>query len=142
MSSIYVIYALLMLLLINISMKLFEILNTAPSPAVDFMNAAADAWGGSSNDRTFHAMPGTSVELVPLSATDVYISTIYTYPDMRGAGNGTKVMQQLVDIADKTQTVLLLMPAPADDANKAALVKWYSRYGFVFSGRKMIRQPQ
>lgn len=116
-------------------MKIFEIIS---DPSQRFMELVASTFGGNPNGRLFRASSSTNIELKPYPPNEVYIAEIYTRPDMRGSGEGTKVLVQLCAMADETGTVLSLLPS-SDDTE--ALRKWYATQGFV-GDRKMIRQPR
>lgn len=67
----------------------------------------------------------------------------------RGKGLGTRVLQAIVEDADKEGCVLLLGVYPENPARFERLIMWYKRFGFEpYSGRRttrisnmMIRNP-
>lgn len=102
------------------------------------MELVASTYGGEPSTRLFRASPSTNIELKPFPPDEVYIAEIYTRPDLRGAGEGSKVLAQLCTMADETGTILSLLPS-SDDTE--ALRQWYAKHGFV-GDRKMTRRPR
>tara|TARA_B110000459_G_scaffold97328_1_gene108407 strand:- start:3643 stop:5043 length:1401 start_codon:yes stop_codon:yes gene_type:complete len=79
------------------------------------------------------------------------LSKIEVSGDERNAGQGTKVMQDIVDRMDREGAIITLTPDDAFGGNKNRLIKFYKRFGFVpnkgrnkdFRFREtMIRYPQ
>jgi len=58
------------------------------------------------------------------------LSRIVINPDSRGLGIGTKIMEDLVDYADKTGKIVTLTPSSDFGGNKNRLVQFYKRFGF------------
>ena len=51
--------------------------------------------------------------------------------DMRGQGIATKIMQELIDVADANGWNMALSPSADFGSSKARLVKFYGSFGFV-----------
>jgi GNAT superfamily N-acetyltransferase len=64
-----------------------------------------------------------------------YFNRIYTPPQYRNKGYGTKVLKQVIAWADKEGQHIYLdrnaYGAETGGLNDAQLEKWYSKYGFV-----------
>ncbi len=105
-----------------------------------FIDAFYDAYERSGLDKMGH------VSLHAFGA-QVEISHIGIDEPFRGAGNGSKALQLICDIADRYGVTL--MASPADDADgedglpdKEALGDWYERFGFEHRGQgRMERLP-
>jgi hypothetical protein len=75
--------------------------------------------------------------LIEVSIFDkrIWFSSIYSMD--KGQGNAGKVMQKIVDIADKYGVTVALDAEPfstaKDKLNKSQLVKFYKKYGFKSS---------
>jgi len=53
---------------------------------------------------------------------------------IKGKGDATKVMNKICEIADKYKITIHLSPEPfglGNRLNKAQLIKWYKKFGFV-----------
>ena len=61
----------------------------------------------------------------------INLSQIVVPKDERSTGKGSSAMQQLIDYADKTSQRITLSPSADFGGNKARLVKFYKRFGFV-----------
>jgi GNAT superfamily N-acetyltransferase len=61
----------------------------------------------------------------------ITVSKIVVPQDERGAGKGTAAMRALLDYADATGQHIALSPSGDFGGNKARLVKFYKRFGFV-----------
>lgn len=81
----------------------------------------------------------------------ISLSQVIVPKDERSTGKGTAAMQQLVDYADQSGQRIVLSPSADFGGNKARLVKFYKRFGFVENkGRNkdyevsetMYREPQ
>lgn len=76
--------------------------------------------------------------LIEISIFDkrIWFSSIYSMD--KGQGNAGKVMQKIVDIADKYGVTIALDAVPfstaKDKLSKSQLVKFYKKYGFKSSG--------
>lgn len=74
--------------------------------------------------------------IVEISVFDkrLHFSSIYSLD--RGQGNASRVMQKIVDIADKHRVTIALTPKPYGGKNgspiltKSQLVTFYKKYGF------------
>lgn len=92
--------------------------------------------------RTYGAsslMAGKSKALPDHLSSIVEISALYTPEAMRGQGQATELLNRTCGEADKSRTVLMLMP---DDLR---LSKWYQKFGFVVIQADpiiMARQPR
>jgi len=76
--------------------------------------------------------------LIEISIFDkrIWFSSLYSID--KGRGNAGKVMQKIVDIADKYGVTIALDAVPygtsKDKLTKAQLVKFYKKYGFKSAG--------
>lgn len=61
----------------------------------------------------------------------ISVSQIVVPDGQRNAGKGTKFMQELVAYADRTGQRITLSPSADFGGNKARLVKFYKRFGFI-----------
>lgn len=61
----------------------------------------------------------------------VNVAQIVVPQDARGAGTGTRAMQQLIDYADRTGKTVTLTPSADFGGTKSRLVEFYKRLGFV-----------
>lgn len=78
-------------------------------------------------------------EKTPFDPPDeIIISTIYTPPSERGSGSASKLLKQIIEIADKNSVKLKLEPMSVTELIKdneefisnKKLSDWYKRYGF------------
>lgn len=72
---------------------------------------------------------------------DDYVSLVelHAHPGIRGTGVGTEAMRRLLDLADKHDVIVSLIPAPLDKGwSSARLQKWYASFGFEF----LIEDPK
>ncbi len=92
--------------------------------------------------------PGLKLDLAGGSEGDITLSRIVV-PE-RGAGTGTKVMQEIIDYADANGRRIVLTPSSDFGGNKGRLIRFYRGLGFVdnkgqkkdFSTREtMYREP-
>lgn len=65
------------------------------------------------------------------SPNQVTLSKIVVPKEMRNDGAGTAFMNDLVDMADQQGKTVVLSPASDFGGNKARLVDFYKRFGFV-----------
>ena len=63
----------------------------------------------------------------------------------KGRGDATRVLKQILDIADRKGVEVELSPEPFGEGrgrlSKEDLVDWYSRHGFKPQGENMVREP-
>ena len=63
----------------------------------------------------------------------------------KGTGKASKLLTEIIQIADKNNTPIELAPVPfgSKDLNTEQLTNWYARYGFVQDGAgTMVRPPK
>lgn len=81
----------------------------------------------------------------------IKISAIVLNTDARNMGIGTKIMSDIVKYADENNKILTLTPSSDFGGNKARLISFYKRFGFVSNRNKnkdyrysdsMIRTPK
>lgn len=79
------------------------------------------------------------------------LSHIEIKPDSQGEGIATKIMNDLIDYADKNELTIGATPSSDFGSSKTRLIDFYKRFGFVMNkGRNkdyefsntMIRYPQ
>ena len=68
------------------------------------------------------------------------INRINVPPMHRGKGYGSKLLQMVMDDADKHMMVLRLSILPSGPLGYMELVAWYRRHGFEFIGQYMYRE--
>lgn len=81
--------------------------------------------------------------LVAVDKDDYVDLQVMVLPEpLRGRGRGTKFMTQVCDEADRRGTVIGTCPEPLftgwTPEDKARLIRWYQRFGFVESTDKSI----
>lgn len=79
--------------------------------------------------------------------TEAHLKSIMSFEE-KGAGEASKALKFLTDLADKHKVPLTLDVEPIKNAGaegknltRAQLTAWYKRHGFVGSG-EMIRMPK
>lgn len=82
--------------------------------------------------RTLHGDDAVA-DLLPLRQNPpVYSLKYISVPDdARGEGMGSKLLQVVLQEADKTHSIITLDPVAAGEMSTAELEKWYARHGFV-----------
>jgi predicted GNAT family N-acyltransferase len=65
-----------------------------------------------------------------LSGNDMILEKIIVPKSERNQGIGSKVMQELLDYADKNKFAVYLTPSTDFGGSKAKLTKFYKRFGF------------
>jgi len=117
----------------NVDDFLRELITVAPPAGGGHYNFP-DAQGGS---RGF-------VQFIIRSDRRVIIHRLWTHK--AGAGNGGHILQTLCDLADRHTVELMLKPLPIGrkpyPMSRDQLQKWYERYGFLGTRKRMIRAPQ
>jgi len=117
----------------NVDDFLRELITVAP-PAGGGHYAFPDAQGGS---RGF-------AQFIIRSDRQVIIHRLWTH--QAGAGHGGHILQTLCDLADRHGVELMLKPLPIGrkpyPMSRDQLQKWYERYGFLGTRKRMIRAPQ
>ena len=72
---------------------------------------------------------------------DDYVSLVelHAHPGIRGTGAGTEAMRRILDLADKHDIIVSLIPAPLDKGwSSDRLQRWYASFGFEF----LIEDPK
>ena len=62
--------------------------------------------------------------------TSLILSRIIIKPEARGSGVGSKIMEDLINYADKNKQIIALTPSSDFGGNKNRLVQFYKRFGF------------
>lgn len=62
--------------------------------------------------------------------TSLKISRIVLKPEARQSGIGTKIMQAIVNYADRNKQIVTLTPSSDFGGNKNRLIQFYKRFGF------------
>lgn len=60
----------------------------------------------------------------------------------RGQGFGTKILNMILEDADKEGVILILEPVASGGLTNNELVAWYERHGFDWGTWHMRRLPQ
>ena len=63
-------------------------------------------------------------------AKSLKLSRIIINPEYRDSGVGTKLMNDLIDYADKNKKIITLTPSSDFGGNKNRLTQFYKRFGF------------
>ncbi len=67
----------------------------------------------------------------------IKLSSIIINKEDRGNGTGSKVMNELIDYADKNHKTIILTPAVKDDyqgtTSQSRLIDFYKKFGFVLN---------
>lgn len=63
-------------------------------------------------------------------AKSLKLSRIIINPEYRESGIGTKIMNDLIDYADKNKKIITLTPSSDFGGNKNRLTQFYKRFGF------------
>lgn len=82
----------------------------------------------------------TLVELNSIDDYTIHISSIRAIH--RQKGHGSNALKELCELADNLSVNLQLFPKSYGAMTNTQLEKWYSKYGFVKIGDKMIRMPK
>jgi predicted GNAT family N-acyltransferase len=74
---------------------------------------------------------------------NVYLITRINVPHLhRGKGHGTKILNRIIEDADREGVILYVTPLSSGRWSQRALKSWYSRHGFLDSTEEyMIRNP-
>ena len=84
------------------------------------------------------------VQFIIRSDRRVIIHRLWTH--QAGAGNGGYILRTLCDLADRHGVELMLKPLPIGrkpyPMSRDQLQKWYERYGFLGTRKRMTRAPQ
>ena len=82
--------------------------------------------------RTLHGDDAVA-DLLPLRQNPpIYNLKYIKVPEgARGEGMGSKLLQVVLQEADKTHSIITLDPVAAGDMSTAELELWYARHGFV-----------
>lgn len=71
------------------------------------------------------------------------ITRINVPENHRGKGNGTRLLEHILEDADKEAVTLWLEVSPSDGLDREQLVAWYRRHGFTGQpGDYMTRLPR
>lgn len=70
------------------------------------------------------------------------ITRINVMEQYRGRGYGTKILEMILEDADKESITLVLEPVPSGPLDAKQLRDWYTRYGFVETGFYLKRDPK
>lgn len=62
--------------------------------------------------------------------TSLVLSRIIIKPEFRGTGVGSKIMEDLINYADKNKQIIALTPSSDFGGNKNRLVQFYKKFGF------------
>jgi GNAT superfamily N-acetyltransferase len=62
--------------------------------------------------------------------TSLILSRIIIKPEARGSGVGSKIMEDLINYADKNKQIIALTPSSDFGGNKNRLVQFYKKFGF------------
>lgn len=60
----------------------------------------------------------------------------------RQKGYGSRLLRNILNEADRTQTKLYLAPSSSGWMTNPQLSRWYNRHGFVWAGEIMLRNPR
>lgn len=64
------------------------------------------------------------------TSTSLILSRIVIKPDVRQEGIGSKILNDLVNYADKNKQIIALTPSSDYGGNKSRLIQFYKRFGF------------
>ena len=104
-------------------------------------------------DKLFNQMiqENAQIDLYGNSKDGYVLSRIIVPKALRGQGEASKAMQNLIDRMDQEQAIIVTTPSSDFGSSKSRLIKFYKRFGFVpNSGRNkdfrfretMIRYPK
>ena len=62
--------------------------------------------------------------------TSLILSRIIIKPEFRGTGVGSKIMEDLINYAEKNKQIIALTPSSDFGGNKNRLIQFYKRFGF------------
>jgi len=82
-------------------------------------------------------------DIVPLPGSKRYfvITRINVMEKFRGKGYGTRILNMILEDADKEGVILLLEPVPSGGLSDKELIAWYTRHGFEWGTWHMKRKP-
>lgn len=84
------------------------------------------------NDFTNHLKEKYNIQLWLIDrSSNIELSKIIVPKDNRNNGTGTKVMNEIIDWADKNKRTISLTPTSDFGGSKTKLVGFYKRFGFV-----------
>lgn len=65
----------------------------------------------------------------------IYLSELYIEPQYRGDGNGSKIMNEILEFSDNVKLPVVLIPEPEKLTKKAEkrLIIFYKRFGFILN---------
>lgn len=69
------------------------------------------------------------------------ITRINVMERYRGQGYGSKILNMILEDADKEGVVLFLEPTPSGGLSEKELKAWYERHGFSYDAWHMRRLP-
>ena len=95
--------------------------------SVDGQPRATDTFA----DQMREKYPGLRLDLSETRKGDILLSRVVVPMDGREQGTGTKFMTDLIRFADEQGRRITLTPSSDFGGNKARLVKFYKRFGFV-----------
>ena len=81
--------------------------------------------------RTELKSKGVTLDFFPSNTKEAHLHAIKVDPSQRGKGVASEAMKSLISLADKHGTMLTLDPSSEWGSNKARLVEFYKRFGFV-----------
>lgn len=70
------------------------------------------------------------------------ITRINVMEQYRGQGYGTRILNMILEDADKEGKRLLLEPVPSGGLDQKELEAWYERHGFTWGAWHMKRMPR
>jgi allophanate hydrolase subunit 2 len=135
-------------------MKVFEVVE-APKKNPGVVAMMKEVWANTEGHPFVRGMRITK-ELVGMEVknywdTEVHIGSIMSF-EKKNAGNASKALKWLCDLADKHKVLLTLSVKPLKNAgakegknlSKNDLIAWYARNGFVRKGKTdhMSREPR
>lgn len=69
-----------------------------------------------------------------LIENDLFINLVWFPTDLRGQGLGTKIMREIIDYGNRTNTPITLEASSYEENTDFDLEDWYLRLGFEFQG--------
>lgn len=75
--------------------------------------------------------------------SEAFLDSIYVRSSAQRSGVGTRTLRQITDWADQRGYSITLKPSDGFGVPLGVLVAWYSKHGFVLSGKEsMVRYPE
>lgn len=74
---------------------------------------------------------GFEAEFNPVNDETVTIEIIGVPKEKHGQGYGSKIMNQLINYADKSGVILQLRPSASSTHSRSKLINFYNRFGFI-----------